>query len=345
MATNPTPTRRVRWLPNLDRVTARTATLLALLALLLLGGLWVDSRHDIARLKNDLSQRLGDADALVKQNQDVSEKAERFTRTAEDRLAAIEAKLATSQNQQVALEALYQELSRNRDDWVLAEVEQLVVIANQQLQLTGNVQSALSALQSADTRLQKMDRPALVALRRALNQDIDRLRALPFVDTTGISIRIDSISATVDALPLASETRPVAEKPAPPAVPEGTVARMGHELALELAKAVQIRRIDAPELPLLSPDQAFFLRENLKLRLMSARLGALSRNEDSYKADVHTATDWLNRYFDRTAKPVQADLESLRQLNNTPVSIALPDVNATLNAVRNARLPNKAPQR
>ncbi len=333
------PTRR--WSAFLDRLNARNGLLWALLALVLVGVQWLESRSEISQLQRELAVRLGEADAVVKQNQAASQQAAETTRETDARLAALETRFAESQNQQVELEALYQELSRNRDDWILAEVEQLVVIANQQLQLTGNVQSALSALQAADLRLQKISKPSFVSLRQVLNQDIDRLRALPYVDTTGISIRLDDVASAVDSLPLASDTRPGRELPAQPAAPEGVVSRVTHELALELAKAVQIRRMDTPELPLLSPDQAFFLRENLKLRLMSARLGALSRNETSYKADLQAALTWMNRYFDRSAKPVRAALETLHQLRDTPVNIALPDVNATLNAVRKARAPSE----
>ncbi len=338
-------TSRWRWSAVLDRLGPRGAGILALLALLLLGAQWLESRSEIAGLRKDLSQRLRDADSLVKQNQTASQQAAEGTREAESRLSALESRFADSQNQQVELEALYQELSRNRDDWILAEVEQLVVIANQQLQLTGNVQSALSALQAADLRLQKINKPTLVNLRKVLNQDIDRLRALPYVDTTGISIRLDNVAAAADTLPLASDTRPNREPEVSGNAHDGFLSRMTHELALELSRAVQIRRMETPELPLLSPDQAFFLRENLKLRLMSARLGALSRNESSYKADLRASIAWMNRYFDRSAKPVQAALETLHQLSDTPVNIALPDVNATLSAVRGARAPREVIRR
>lgn len=330
-----TPTRH--WSAFMARLNARNGLLWALLAVVLVGVQWLESRSEIVQLQRELALRLGEADAVVKQNQTASQQATENTREADARLSALETRFAESQNQQVELEALYQELSRNRDDWILAEVEQLVVIANQQLQLTGNVQSALSALQAADLRLQKINKPTFVALRQALNQDIDHLRALPFVDTTGISIRLDDVASAVDSLPLASDTRPARSGPAQPVAPEGVLTRMTHELSLELARAVQIRHMDTPELPLLSPDQAFFLRENLKLRLMSARLGALSHNETSYRADLQAALVWMNRYFDRSAKPVRVAIETLHQLNDAPVNIALPDVNTTLNAVRKAR--------
>lgn len=339
-ASSPTPRKGLAAL--LDPLAGRTTTVLALLAIGLIAMQWLDARSTLTQIRLDLSRRLGEADAIVKQNQSIAQQTTEKLRELEPRLTSLEARVAESQNQQVALDALYQELSRNRDDWILAEVEQLVVIANQQLELTGNVQSALSALQAADLRLQKIDKPLLMHLRQVLNQDIDRLRALPYVDTTGISIRLDALANSVNALPLASDTRPQkTEGDAAPSLQPPLMQRIAHDLAMELGKAVQIRRMDTPELPLLTPDQAFFLRENLKLRLMSARLGALSRNQISYKSDLIAATGWLNRYFDRTDKSVQTALTTLSQLTNTTVNSALPDASATLNAVRLARTPHE----
>ena len=136
-------------------------------------------------------------------------------REAHVKVAQLEARLAESQSQSLALEALYQELSRNRDEWQLAEIEQVLAIASQQLQLAGNVRAALLALQLAEARLAKADRPQFVPVRRALARDIERLKALPVLDIAAMSARIDSLVAAVDSLPLAFEERsgPAKEKP------------------------------------------------------------------------------------------------------------------------------------
>ena len=120
--------------------------------------------------------------------------ARRRTRCAraQARIAQLEARLAESQSQQLALEALYQDLSRNRDEWQLAEIEQVLAIASQQLQLAGNVRAALLALQLAEARLARADRPQFVPVRRALARDIERLRALPAVDLPAMSVRLDT---------------------------------------------------------------------------------------------------------------------------------------------------------
>jgi uroporphyrin-3 C-methyltransferase len=263
------------------------------------------------------------------------------------KLGVLESRLAESQSQQIALEALYQELSRNRDEWALAEIEQTLLIASQQLQLAGNVKSALIALQNADARLQRMERPQLTPLRKAINRDIDRLKALPFVDTVGISVRLDNVIAAVDTLPLAMEVRPTTaqSRETPPQAPARTWQRFLSEAWAELKQLVRVQNIDRPEMPLLTPQQAFFLRQNLKLRLLAARLELLSRDQTSYKSDLQAARDWIVRYYDTHDKSVANALATLRNLHESEISIETPDVSATLDALRMLRIARERPQR
>ncbi|MBU6468026.1 MAG: uroporphyrinogen-III C-methyltransferase [Betaproteobacteria bacterium] len=299
--------------------------------------LWLQYRHDNLQLREDLANRLNQADRLVKQNQGEYSSVQETLKESNHRISNLESQLADSQSQQIVLQSMYQELARNRDDWVLAEVEQLVDVANQQLQLTGNVQSALSALQSADMRLQKLNRPSLLFLHKAITEDIDRLRAVPFVDITGISNRIDEIAQNIDIIPLASDTRPPKKSAVSQSDKSNTLSKVGRELLNELSQSIQIKRIDTPELPLLSPEQSFFLRENLRLRLVSARLGALSHNNITYEADLNTAQEWIKRYFDLQSPAVKNDLHIIEQLRHAPVNMSVQDISATLNAVRRAR--------
>ncbi|NDU85055.1 MAG: hypothetical protein G3H99_00355 [Ferrovum sp.] len=311
-------------------------TLFLILVAVILLGVTIYLRSQLLDLRRDLSKRLAESDQLTHQTQTLAQQANEANRETNTHLAILESRFGETQNQQVELEALYQDLMRHRDDWVLAEVEQLVMIANQQLELTGNVQSALAALEAADLRMQHLEQPALAHLRQTLKEDIDRLRALPFVDTNGISLRLDSLIREVDTLPLSSEARPPASSPT--TTQQNSVAqRLGHEILEELSNAIRIRRMDVPELPLLTPEQSFFLKENLKLRFMAVRVDALARNESRYKDDLEMAQEWLTRYFDITAPAVKSMLSAVRQLKNTPVSTPLPDVSDTLAAVHAAR--------
>ncbi len=323
------------------------ALVLAVVALLLAAWHWQDTRGAIEALRQELARKLAEADTLNKAAKLLSDQAKEASTDAQVKLGVLEARLSESQSQQIALEALYQELARNRDEWAFAEVEQTLLIAGQQLQLAGNVKSALIALQNVDARLQRMDRPQLTALRKAINRDIDRLKALPFVDSVGISVKLDNVVAAVDALPLAIEVRPPAsisgEPPRDPSVRPWQ--RFLGEAWTELKQLVRIQNMDRPVMPLLTPSQQFFLRENLKLRLLGARLALLARDQTSFKADLTAAREWMTRYYDTRDKAVTNVLATLRNLHESDIIVETPDISGTLDALRALRLTQERPPR
>lgn len=314
----------------------------AVLAAVLLAWQWYDSRQHINTLQNELARRLAAADVENKESRNVAEQVREAMREAQVKLGVLEAKLQESQNQQVALEALYQELSRSRDESLLADVEQTLLVANQQLQVAGNVKSALIALQAADTRLARLDRPQLAGLRKVIARDIERLKLAPYVDVIGISARIDNLISLTDSLPLAMELRPTATSPAADkaAAAGGGNAwmRFTRELWRDFRDLIRIQNMDNPDVVLLTPSQAYFLRENLKLRLLGARLALLAHDERSFKADLKAAREWLARYYDARDKTVANAVAAVRQLHDSQISIELPDIAASLDTVRNYRL-------
>ena len=314
------------------------AVLIAVAALVLAAWQWHDGRKQLRAIKQEMAKRLADTDTQSKESRIVTEQVREAVSDAQVKLGVLEARIAESQNQQIALEALYQELSRNRDEWAYAEIEQAINIAAQQLQLSGNVKAALIALQTADTRLQRMDRPQLLALRRAINRDTDRIKALPFVDTLAISTRLDNMIAGVDGFPLAMEMRPQPDPEAPVAADGSAWTRFWREAWSDFRQLVRVQQMEKPEMPLLTPSQAFFLRENLKLRLIGARLSLLARDAASYKADLKAAREWLNRYYDTRNNNVAHAGAVLRNLNEADVSIETPDISGTLEAARALRL-------
>ena len=311
------------------------------IAALLLTWQWYDSRQQINSLQQELARRLAAADTENKQIRGVAEQVRESVLEAQIKLGVLETKLQESQNQQIALEALYQELSRSRDESLLADVEQTLVVANQQLQVAGNVKSALIALQAADARLARIDRPQLAGLRKVITRDIERLKLAPYVDVIGISARIENLVSDIDNFPLAMEQRPA---PTPDTKKEAAAAegnpwtRFVRELWRDMRDLVRIQNMDKPDVALLTPAQAYFLRENLKLRLLGARLALLAHDEKSFKADLRAAREWLTRYYDIRDKTVANALAVVRQLHDSQIGIELPDVAASLDAVRNYRL-------
>lgn len=311
----------------------------ALIVIAVMAWQWYDTRNQIGDLQHELAKRLADADALGKETRHLAAEGTEAGRRLDTKLSLLEAKLAESQSQQVALEALYQELTRTRDEATVEEVEQLLLIANQQLQLASNVKAALIAMQEADARLQRIERPQLAPLRKILSKDMDVLKSAPYLDAVGISLRLDNLAAAVDALPLAMELRPP-EPATEHRMPEteNIWLRFARETWEDMKRLVRIQHVDKPDIPLLSPSQVYFLRENLKLRLLSARLALLARDGASFKADLDASLDWIGRYYESKSRPVVNMLEALNELRASEVGIELPRISASVDAVRNYRL-------
>ena len=330
-----------------ERLLSIAALVLAILSLLLLAWQWYDSRSTADALRQEVAKKIAETDTVNKQSKVIADQAREASSEAQVKLGVLEARVAESQSQQIALEALYQELSRNRDEAALAEIEQSLLLASQQLQLAGNVKAALIALQNADSRLQRLERPQLTALRKALNRDIEKLKALPYVDTVGIAVRLDNVLGAVDTLPLAMEVRPpeAASAAAPREMPATAWQRFTREAWNELKQLVRVQNMDRAEVPLLAPSQTFFLRENLKLRLLGARLALLSRDQTSFKEDLRAAREWVTKYYDTREKAVGNTLSTLRNLHESDINIEMPDISATLDAVRNLRLIRERPLR
>lgn len=320
-------------------LSSAVALIVALVAIALLAWQWLDSRQRFSALELSLSQRLNEFDTRNRESQLLAKKAEESSTQSAARLAVLEQKLAESRSQQDALQALYQEFANNRDERVVSEVEQLLVIAGEQLHLAGNLKAALMALQTADMRLQQLDKPQAIQLRKLIGKDIERLQALPGIDVVGASLRLEGMAVMVDKLPLISEHHPRAasDSTAPDYEPNAW-RRLAGEIWQDIRQLVRIERIDRPEPPLLTPEQSYFLRENLRLRLLTARIALLQHDESTYHADLREAEDWLKRYFDTTDKNVQNTIATIHQLAGSAINIQLPDISETLNAAGRYKL-------
>lgn len=338
---------------------AFAALLLALLALALAAALWFVSGQRIDGLRYDLARRLSDGDSIARESRSESRQAKEEVQALAARVGLLEARLNEAQGQQAALESMYQELARGRDERLLAEIEQSVAIAAQQLQLAGNVEAALIALQNADTRLAQNGNAQFAGARRLIARDIERLKALPQADVSGMAVRLEGIVATIDTLPLAYAQRP-------PGTPAGAKTDAGADTSTsasasasaaapspreaaywrgllagawaEIKQMVRIERMDEDAPALLAPSQALFLRENLRLRLINARLSLLQRDGESFRDDLKLAAKWLAQYFDMRTPAVKSAHDTLRKLAAANLDLTLPNLDETQAALRNIRL-------
>lgn len=339
----------------------RPSAVIAVVALALLGWQWLETRQRLADVQSELASRLAESDVVAKESRVIARNTQESLAVLQAKVATMEAQLAEAQGQQATFDALYRDLAKSSDERLLAEVEQSISLAAQQLRLAGNVEIALIALSGVEARLARATRPQFAALHKLVVRDIERLKAQPGADVPALSSKLETIIASIDTLPLAYERRPIvkATKPDKPAKRDqgvsgaaaasevdaaqepGYLSSLARDLWNELRQLVRVERIDTPghaEPGLLSPSQSFFLRENLKLRLVNARLSLLTRDTRSFREDVTQALLWLERYFDGSAKPVQTAIAGLRGLQTTNIGIESPGLNETLDAVRNFKL-------
>jgi uroporphyrin-3 C-methyltransferase len=330
---------------------------IAVLAVLLALQAW--STHTrFNRLREDVARTLQKDNASNAETAQLARNAQDMAKELQVKVGVLESRQSQAQSQQAALEQMYQDISKNRDEWALSEIEQVLSTASQQLQLAGNVQGALIALQNADRSLSRSDKPQFITIRRAIARDIDKLKALPQVDQAGIALRLDNVITQIDALPLLSDEKPaepiapsrvnpvprgVNAKTAPATATETSVgARMAatwrnwsNEMWDDIRQLIRVRTVDTPEALMLSPSESYFVRENLKLRLLNARLALLSRNEGTFRDDLNNAQQMLLKYFDTRARSTMAAQALLRQVQANNVTIDVPDLSASLDAVRN----------
>ena len=316
------------------------------------------------RLAREIRQR-GQQNEALAQDMHVRSQADReAVDQLQQKFGALDARTTETRDRQGALEQASQDLLRNRDDWQRSEIERSLEVAAEQLQLTGNVGGALAALQTIDARLASLNKPQFNGLRRAVARDIAKLKAMPSIDLSGAAIRLDDAINGIDTLPLVSSAQPLdaeqaaqapkarsaknAKAAAPASAPAASTqagtgwsagvrawwGRLWGDVRNELGQIVQVRRVDQTEALLLSSDQAWFLRENLKLRLMNARLALLSRNDAVFRADLGRADALLSRYFDTQSPRVSAVQNLLAQVRTMVGTLEVPTLADSLAAAR-----------
>ena len=332
------------------RWIAAGAALLAALTTAALVLAW-NTQQRVKTLEAELVKRQQDAGNQANEARTLARQAETSARESAAKLALLDARVAETSIQRTQLEDLIQSLARSRDENVLADLDAAIRVALQQAAITGSAEPLVLTLKQADERLARYNQPRLERVRRAVAQDLDRTRSAGVTDITVLTIRLDEVIRQIDELPLQSapERRAAARSDAMPVAAPTPAAssagwdgmgerwrNVGAAFWQEVKSLVRVSRIDAPEAMLVAPEQAFFLRENLKLRLLNARLALLSRQFDTAQSDLREAQGMLERWFDRGAKRVAAASDLVHALTAQARLVNVPRPDATLAAIATA---------
>lgn len=298
----------------------------------------------VHELEAELVKRQQGSSDLAAEARLAAREAQDLARSSAAKVALLEARVAESAIQRSQVEELMQAAARSRNESVLADLESVLRVAMQQSAITGSAEPLVTALRQADERLARSNLPQLESLRRAIAGDLDRVKGAAVSDVVVLTGRLDEVVRSVDDLPMLVRPKPAPARPAAepagaaPGADEATgwsdrFRRMGAIAWAEMRSLIRVTSIDQPEAMLLAPEQAYFLRANLKLRLLGARVALLSRQFDLAQSDLRDARVALERYFDPDAKTVQAAVALLRQVMGQARGVTVPRPDATLAAI------------
>lgn len=332
---------------------------LALLALILslLGAALLSLWQRLDQLQADASRRITTAEQfanIAKQNADT---LSHDLRNAEARLAAAEARIADYTSQRAALDKLLADATTRESLRLSGDFEQLLLVAEQESQLTLNAAPMLNALKLLDNRADVAPLSIQGKLKAAIAKDIEVLRAADLPDRAQLLSKSEELAKLLEELPLAAEVKPAASakaspKPAKTSAPkkpntpdmssEISAISTGHltdtlpsigellsSLTAPLTDWLKLRRIDGPDALLVTPEQQFWLRENLKLQAQSARLSLLARQADSYQRNLEKLQQALQQYADPQQPKVQQALALITQLRAARIQAAMPGARET----------------
>ena len=309
---------------------------LAVAGVLSSGLLW----QKLATIQEHLARQSADAGAQSIEARALAKQAQELSRETAARQAVAETRLGEVALQRTQLDELMQSLSRSRDEDLVVDVEAALRLAQQQAQLTASVEPLLAALRSADQRIGRSAQPRLARVRAAIAHDIDRIRSVSVTDMPALLARLDDLVRLADDLPAVnaapqSLSSGVRKAPAV-AVPAEWWQRAWRVVYDEVRDLVRVSRIEQPEAVLLSPEQTFFLRENLKLKLLNARIGLLARQPEAARADLASASTVINKYFDPAGRKTQVAAGLLQQVQAQVKAVELPRLDETMGALATA---------
>ena len=330
---------------------ALTLGAVAIAALIACGMLW----QRVGNMQEQLARQSAQSGAQSVEARTLAKDAQDLARDSAARVSVMEARVGELNLQRNQLEELMQSMSRSRDENLVADIESTVRMAQQQAELSGSVQSLVATLKSAQKRVESAAQPRLAPVIRAIDLDLDKLARMSVTDTTGVLTRIEDLTRQIDELPLINDvgryrSRTSEQHSSAPehaatssnltltqwAWWQGQGLRLWESFRDGASDLVRVRRIDHPDAVLLAPEQGYFLRENLKLKLLNARLALLSRQWESARMDLNSAHIMLGKYFDtstRRTQTVQAQLQQIQNNLHTTERVQLDD---TLTALATA---------
>ncbi|EGQ8475329.1 uroporphyrinogen-III C-methyltransferase [Vibrio cholerae] len=306
---------------------------LASVALLLVLALGAGFAYVHQQQKSEFNNQLQAVRAELKQTRDtLNAQLEQTVSKATSQATEITHRAETVlEQQQKSIESLQLAVAdikgRRPNDWLLAEADYLVKLAGRKLFLEHDVETATQLMESADQRIAALNDPSLTALRKAMANDITTLKNIPLIDRDGLVLRLISLQQQIDNLPLANAILPADQPQTSQAVSENIddwQTNLKNSLKAFADNFITFRSRDGNVIPLLSPTQHFYLRENLQAKLETAIKGVYTEQQTLYRTALDTAAQWSTSFFNPDDKAVQSFNAALAQLAEQQVQVEYP---------------------
>lgn len=235
---------------------------------------------------------------------------------------------------QASMDTVSAKLGRTTTAWRLAEVEYLLTVANHRLNLVQDRPTAIAVFETADERLQAIGDPGLMSVRKAIANELNLLRSISEPDLTGMALSLSSLANEVEKMPLIFKERvDLATGEEQKAKPESW-REIPAAMWEEIKGLVVIRRHTQPTEPLLPPTEAWFLHQNLRLKLEQAQLALLRRDTALFRKNIEEASVWIQTFFDGDSAAVKNATTTLDSLAKVELKLNIPDVSGSLRELR-----------
>ncbi len=288
-------------------------------------------------VKGAVSQQISDYQAqlaaiqsqLAAVQTDVGNKEAHFTNSVTEFSNLQNEKLdATRKDLSEEIQKLQRQLGKTRGDWLLADAEYLLSVANQRLLLMGDVNTTMEALEAADQRLRESGDAAAYKIREQLAKDISAMSKVNAVDVVGIYATLQNLESQIDSLTLLlpyagkDETiKPVVQEVKPT------------DLMGQLETMVKIRHVQQHVNEILTPEQAQFIREQLRVKLEIIKIALVQQNDVLYQASLSDTQKWISVNFVKE-KASQHFTLALDKLADVRIRSQFPDISLSLKMLR-----------
>lgn len=318
---------------NTEKKGGKLALGISILSLLGVAGIGVYGWFELQKLQSTVSNQVKEQRALIKRS-DPSKKFDVFKVNIGERFNQLNDTQTVFKRElseiKGAVSASVAERTKNQRDWVIAETEYLIQIANYRLRLLRDVRTATEALKSADRRIGELNDPAFFPVREALAKEISSLQEVGSFDSSGVALKLLSVSKLVHKLPPAlmavSASQADIDDDAginddiqkPKSLQQGVLA--------DIARWVGLKENNRPFKALPKQQDVFYLDQLLRLELEAARHAVLRFDKTAYNTHIHTATALLKEHYDEKNEQVAFVLNELRELKARNVFPTLPDI-------------------